>query len=388
MNPKSLILALLLLVMAGCATAPPPPLNLTFLPERAQFISAGGERVSFHQALGRAADADFIILGEGHKNRCDHRIQQRVVRGLVELGVMPAVGLEMVPVDLAPVLERFNAGEIDPADMDRELDWKATWGYPYELFEPLFTLAREHGLPVFALNVPKSALRKLTVSGLDDMDETSLKYMPTRIIDQLPIQEEMLRASFAMHGTLAGFDSQVERFLLVQSVWESMMAEQAVAAHRTTDRPVVVVAGSGHVDRGWGIPRRVRLLEPGARVLTLVPVRDVYDFDPELGDLAFYCPVDYHSRMGMVLEVRQGRVTVVEVERVGRAAEAGIRPGDVLSEAQGRRVRSLMDLHAAGKLAHDTNKPLVFGLERHGELVHVNLGTLGPADEQAGEEMQ
>ncbi|MGE4503986.1 MAG: ChaN family lipoprotein [Desulfovibrionaceae bacterium] len=387
---------LLAAVLSGCAAKQAPPLTLAFLPERGEFLSSSGERLSFHQALALAAGAEYVVLGEGHRNACDHDIQQRVARGLAEAGAKPgepgpAIGLEMVPANLQPVLDRFNAGEIAPEDLDRELDWNATWGYPYALFEPLFALAQERSLPVGALNVPRDTVRRLGEGGLESLTPEDREYVASSIIGQLPETVETLRAVFAMHEGLEPSEERFERFVLVQSAWESTMAERAVALRERTGRPVLVLAGAGHVEGGDGIPRRIRLLDPGARVEAFVPVRDVYDFAPG-GQVAFYCPADYASRMGMTLEVRQGRVTVTDVTPAGRAAGAGLRPGDVLLSAQGVEVRGLMDLHRAGKLAHDTNRSLVFEVERSGASVgiagvvrvRVDMGSLGASESSGG----
>ncbi len=372
----AVLLVLTMFILSGCAKEVNPPLSVTFLPERGEFINEHGERVSFYQALGLAAKADYVLLGEGHKNSCDHDVQQRIVRGLVQAGQAPAIGLEMVAVDMQPVLDRFNSGEIKLGELEKELDWSA-WGYPFELFEPLFAQALQFGLPLGALNAPKRVTSKFSKEGEGALTEEDRLYFPASIISHLPEQEEMLRASFALHEDIEEFETQIEQFMLVQATWDTMMAQQAVRLRELTGRPVVVIAGAGHVDFDWGIPRRIRLLDPEAKVTTLVPVRDIYQFDEAMGTLAFYCPSSYKGRLGMTLEVRQGRVVVVEVKPETRAAIAGLRPGDELIRAQGISVSALADLHKAGRLAHNTNKPLKLVLERHGQRVSVNLGKLG-----------
>ncbi len=374
---RNIAVLLVVLLLSGCAKEMNPPLSVTFLPERGEFINDQGERVSFHQALALAAKADYVVLGEGHKNSCDHSVQQRIVRGLVQAGKAPAIGLEMVAVDMQPVLDRFGAGEIKLGELEKELDWSVNWGYPFALFEPLFEQAHRFGLPLGALNVPKRVTRKFSKEGEQSLTEEDRLYFPSSIIGHLPAQEEMLRASFALHEDIDKFETQIKEFMLVQSIWDSMMAQQAVRLGKDTGRPVVVIAGSGHVDFDWGISRRIRLLDPGAKVTTLVPVRDIYQFDKDMGTLAFYCPQSYEGRLGMTLELRQGRVVVVAVKPGTRAALAGLRPGDELIRAQGILVSALADLHHAGRLAHNTNKPLKFVLKRHGQRVSVNLGKLG-----------
>lgn len=66
---------------------------------------------------------------------------------------------------------------------------------------------------------------------------------------------------------------RLERFLLIQSLWDSTMAESAVAARRQEglSRPVVILAGTGHVEHGYGIASRLALFDPEARGLLVMP---------------------------------------------------------------------------------------------------------------------
>ncbi|MGE4290796.1 MAG: ChaN family lipoprotein [Desulfovibrio sp.] len=371
---------LLLLVLAACAgpkSAPQEPMAMDFLPQRGEFVTVDGSRAAPEVVLALARTADYLLLGEGHRNECDHAVQQLLVRKLAEGGRLPAVGLEMVGADLQPVLDRFNNGELAPEAMEKELGWQENWGYPFALFEPLFRIAREHGLPLGALNAPRALVKKVSEKGLEALAPEERAQLPRIIVPPLGEQREELQAIQAMHAEKGQGSGELERFVLVQSLWDTAMAEHAVDLRRRTGRPVVVVAGAGHVERGWGIASRLRGQDPSARIVLLVPLRDSLDFDRRDGDGFFYCPDTFQSRMGMTLEAREGSVVVDAVQRESRADRAGLRPGDVLVRAQGLAVHSFQDLHLAGKRAHDEQKSLVFVLLRRGERIAVDLGPLG-----------
>ena len=163
------------------------------------------------------------------------------------------------------------------------------------------------------------------------------------------------------------------------------MAEEAVRLRKQYDWPVLVVAGSGHVEYGWGIAKRIRWFDPGARVLSIMPWRGG-EFDDEAGDLFFYSPDSYQSKMGALLTgLPEGGILVESVDRASRAAKAGLRPGDVLVEASGVRLDSLMHLHLAGKKVHDADEPLVFTVRRGETLLTADVGKLGTAKPGCGE---
>ncbi len=384
------ILLLAVLLLSACAaqrTAPQSPMGMDFLPQSGEFITVDGSKAAPGEVLALAKSADYLLLGEGHRNACDHSVQQLLVRELAEGGRPPAVGLEMVGTDLQPVLDRFNSGELPPSEMGKALDWQENWGYPFSLFEPLFEIARRYALPVGALNAPRALVKAVSEKGLDALSPADRERLPRVIVPPIPEQRDELKSVYEEHARQGRSSGDLDRFLLVQSLWDTSMAENAFGLRKSTGRPVVIMAGAGHVERGWGIASRLRTLDPQARIVLLLPLRDSADFDRRDGDGFFYCPETYRSRMGMTLEAREGRIVVRAVERGSRADTAGIRPGDVLEVAQGLAVKSLLDLHFAGKRAHDRDESLVFTLSRRGEPVVVDLGKLGKSG-TSGEEKQ
>ncbi len=368
-----------LALLAGCAAKQThKPLGVTFVPTDGEFIARDGSRLSLGQVMALAADADYVLIGEGHKNPCDHTVQQQIAWALAQGPRPPAIGLEMVAADRQGVLDAFNQGRLGVDDLSGRLDWDERWGYPFELFEPLFHLAKDKHLPVAALNAPPEIVRKVAREGLDSLTDEEQGMIPAYIIHQPAEQEAFLKEVMLGHeGKDAKDPEQVDRFFLVQSLWDTQMAARAVWMRREYRRPVLIIAGAGHVDFGWGIAQRLNVLDRGAAVVSLTPWRGVENFEPGAADAFFYCPNIYTSRMGMTLVEGQGGVTVSEVRRGSRADTAGLRPGDVLEAFQGKRMRSLMDLHKAGQRAHKDDAPLVLTVRRDGEAVRIDLGRLG-----------
>lgn len=369
--------ALLTILMAfsasACAPRQAPPLDLTFVPCPGDYISKDGDPLTLSGVVDMAAGADYVLLGEHHKNVCDHNIQQQVVAALALSDRPPALGLEMVAVDKNPVFQEFAKGDMSLEDLERELEWDERWGFPFALFAPLFRMARDHDLPLAGLNVPKDVLDKARDQGVAGLSPEERAMYPAEVLPRPAEQEEALKEAFGLHEGLAG---HLERFFQTQAVWDTMMAEQALALRRRTGRPVVIIAGSGHVEFGWGIAHRLRTLDPRAGILLLDGYRGG-KFDPQGADAFFHCPPSFSSKLGMTLEVRLGRVLVVRVLRGSRADKAGLRPGDEVLAVQGRELTSFMDLHDAGRAAHENDEPLVFTVDRDGRTEKVSFGILG-----------
>lgn len=203
--------------------------------------------------------------------------------------------------------------------------------------------------------------------------------MPYQLIPPPPAQMESLRQEFEMHrqfrkdGGDANKDRDLDRFMTVQSAWDSKMAEAAVEAHSKYDKPMAVLAGGGHVEYGWGIASRLRGLDPGANILTVLPWRGQGAVDPAAADVFFYCPETHASRLGFTLEARDKSALVVEVAPGSAADKAGFKAGDVLVEAGGEAVDGLWSLHAAAAKARAEGKPLAFGVQREGKSLELSM---------------
>lgn len=391
-----------LLLLSACARPAPThtAMPLSFLPAPGQFLTDSGDPLAPEGLLQRAQGAAYILVGEGHGNVCDHAAEARIITLLAQAKVPPAVGLEMAPAALNPVLAEFSAGALPLEDLERRLDWKTNWGHPFAKYLPVFRAIRDLKLSAFGLNVPPGVIRRLSAAALANATASDplaalapedRAALPARIIEPAPEQLAFLREVMGSHpkgrnaqdGTA---DPRREaRFLLIQSVWDSAMAEQAVRARRATGGPVLVLAGAAHVEGGLGIARRIRVLDPGAEVLLISPWRGG-GFARADADVRVYCPESFESRMGMTLESRpfgeEFQVLVSAVRRGSRAEAAGLRPGDVVQRAGGYRLRSLAALHLAGSDAFREKKGLVLVIQRGEDCYTVDLGPLGVKDGQ------
>lgn len=366
-----------LVMLMGCAKAAPVMTPVaTALPAAGSWMGLGGEEMGVEEVAKKAAGADYVLIGEGHDSACDHAAQAALVKALVDAGRPPAVGFEMIPVGYAEVLGEFNKGRISVAALPEVLDWEESWGFPFALYEPIFRVADENGLPVYALNVPSALARKVGKEGMDGVSAEERAMLPATIIPPLKEQRKMLRQVFESHPGERD-DAAFERFMTVQSLWDTVMAENAVAARKASGRPVAVIAGAGHVEYGWGIAHRLRTLDPGAKIFVAMPWRAAPGEELAGAEAFFYCPQQHKSRMGMLLEDRGGRVVVAAVVPGSRAQKAGLAAGDVVVEAQGLPVAALADMHDAGFKAHEDKAPFVLTVERAGTRLTIDLGRLG-----------
>lgn len=364
-------LGIMLLTMVGCAhrgmDAPLPDADEPFL------FASDTAPVTDRGFAGRMDQAAYILVGEGHTNACDHRAQARIVSVLAQAGLKPVIGLEMVSRDMQPVLDAWNAGDITLDQIEKALDWKNRWGYPFALYAPLFELSREYGLFVAALNVPRRVVDTVRTTGLQSVASRDLQYIPDPIIPASDAQTKSLEKTFAMHAQMTGGGAghMMDSFFLVQSLWDTGMAMEARKWNRKTGQPVLVIAGAGHVENRWGIGYRLKVLDPQAEVVSILPARDKVDITPEGADYYYVCPVTHRKRMGLVLGSDEHGLVIKAVEPDSRAARAGLRAGDVLLQGNGQPLKTPMDLHRAAAPAARQGRDVVLKVVREGREMEV-----------------
>lgn len=358
---------LMLTVLTGCAGKGTitPPEDI----EPGQMFAKAGHGGDLSAV---AADAGYVLVGEGHTVFCDHKVQAEVINSLAELG--PAIGLEMVSVERQYVLDLFNKGEMRISELRKALNWDETWGHPFRLYVPVFGAARKHGLKLYALNAPRCVIDAVSEGGLEGVAEEDRRYLPEKVVPPADEQMEELRAVYEGHGH-GKKDSgdkgagTFERFILIQSLWDSVMAGNAVRVRRETGAPVIVLAGSGHVRYGLGIARRIEILDPSGEVLTVMPWRGMDEADEAAGDVFFYCPPTHTAQGGYTMAFRPDGVFVSDVEPGGPAEAAGFREGDRIVGLEGKRITNFGELFRTLIFALKDGDVAAFMLERDGGLV-------------------
>ncbi len=282
--PRTLI-AVALLFLAGCATtktAYDVPVNNPGelaknwqLPHRV-IEGFTGTSITEEELAAKLEQARIVYVAERHDRPPDHAVQLWALHVVHQQNPSVGLGIEMLPRPFQPQLDAYVAGTLDEADFLEAVDWPKTWGFDFGLYRPLFQYARDHGLPIYALNARSELTRAVSRDGLENLEPALAADLP-----QLDLQDQehrtFIRAAFGLAdddgGTPhEGFD--FEKFYQAQVVWDETMADTAsrvLASEGGPDR-LVVIAGSGHIERRFGVPERAarRGASPYATILPVV----------------------------------------------------------------------------------------------------------------------
>lgn len=362
----------ILILLAGCASKYPVtvPLELS----SGTFFSADKGRIKDSDLAVSFEGKDFILIGESHNNGCDHQTQARIIELMSSKGHAVVLGLEMVNIEKQNVLDDFNKGQINIDKVPEILGWEQNWGYDFNLYRPVFEAVQKYAVPVYALNLPGHVTGIISRYGLEGLSREDARYLPEKIIYPPKEQKKMLQEQFALHQDLIDSEQvSFENFLTAQSVWDSKMAYEAVRVHQTEQKAVIILAGTGHVDKGQGIEHRLRVLDPEAGIAAVVPVRSFKDISSDNLYYYFCPPAQPKMRLGIVA-ARQGRKVLVRgVIPESSAEKAGLKKGDQIVLAGHEKVGSLADLHKAALKALDEGKSLKLEVLRSGKTKRLKI---------------
>ncbi len=343
--PALVLCALTLLPVTGCASEAAPQATACGRPGVWLSPADGGVRAAnATELLTRLAGQQVVLLGETHDSAEDHRWQLHTLAQLHALRPDIAIGFEMFPRRLQPVLDRWVAGELSEAEFLRQTDWDRVWGYDARMYMPLFHYARMNRLPMLALNVERGLVSAVDAKGWDAVPAAEREGLSRPAAPPPPYVEE-LRRVFAHHPEKRQDEAAFARFVEAQATWDRAMA-QAIAAHlqRQPDALVVGIMGSGHVRFGHGVAHQLKDLGVTrvANLMTLEADGRCEGLTAGLADAIYLvrAPQSDPPRLGIAMESVAGGIRVAQVTAGSVAEQAGLRVGDVVAEAAGVAVRS------------------------------------------------
>jgi uncharacterized iron-regulated protein len=338
-------------------------------PEIGEWLDpATGGEIEPEQLKASLARRPVVLLGEEHDNADHHRWQLQMLAALHAYRSDMIIGFEMFPRRVQNVLDQWSAGKLSVAEFLKQSDWERVWGFDPELYLPLFHFARQNRIPMIALNLDRSVVRRIGHEGWDKLSpderggisrpaDVSGAYLKSladvwRQHRERGIGGEKPEKTLSMEEVLK--DEAFKRFVATQQVWDRAMAESLAAARKKNpDALIVGVMGQGHIEYGHGVPHQLRDLGIGDAA-SLIPFEagpDCAELPKGIADAAFIvAPRDRRKsaparpRLGVLIENADKGVKITRVV-AGSVAEAStLEAGDVVVSAAGRKVEKISDL--------------------------------------------
>jgi uncharacterized iron-regulated protein len=216
-----------------------------------------GEPVPKEAMLDDLSAVRIVYLGEVHTIARHHELQAEILRGLSERDLKMALGMEMFSRENQPILDRWQTGNLSVADLIMELG-KDHWTNLQD-YEKVLTLARERRIPIVGLNARDALVRKVAHVGLDGLTASEKREVPKGVEKINPLQDRLLRLRLRVHKAFE--KTNLDRIVLAQALRDETMAQTVSSFLDSAEgngRLMVVIAGGGHVNYGFGIPEGVQ----------------------------------------------------------------------------------------------------------------------------------
>jgi uncharacterized iron-regulated protein len=267
----ALLPVLTFFMLTSCTTMPKQLTvknNGDTFPEGTIIAARTGQPITFEELLKDLEGARVVYVGETHTNSEHHLIQTRLIKALHRERPELSVGMEMFDHRYDPVLALWSAGALDREAFIEKSHWYARcagWGFPFDLYAPIFEAIKAEGIRLVGLNVPFWIPSEIRVGGLASLLPDERRMIAAHIDTGNAEHRAYLESVFQehVHSHIQSF----EYFYEAQCAWEDTMAESI--ARKLGEGPMVVVIGNGHIQHKYGVPDRAYQRNP-------VPFRTIY----------------------------------------------------------------------------------------------------------------
>ncbi|MEF2551928.1 ChaN family lipoprotein [Aurantimonas sp. A2-1-M11] len=260
-----------------------------------EVFDARGARSSHDFLLGAASGARYVLLGEIHDNPDHHRLQADIIGGLARLGAEPSVVFEMIPERFAGVLEDFAAaGGKDLASLSEQLQWTERGWPDFSIYQPVFEAVVADDLAMRAGDLDRETIMAIGEKGLDALSEADVARLSLRLPVSADQSADLADTIRTAHCGLMP-EGAIGQMALVQRARDGALADAMVEAAEDSGS-AVLIAGSGHVRKDWGVPNILAERDPDAATVAVQMV-EVSDSESEAADYGLTseapAPYDY-----------------------------------------------------------------------------------------------
>ncbi len=298
------------------------------------------------EVLPRISGKRIVYVGEYHDRFSNHAVQLEVIRALHRKNKKIAIGMEMFQRPFQKVLDDYIAGVIDERAMLKGTEYFKRWGFDYNLYRPVLTYAREEKIPVIALNIRTEIIDRVSKAGIDSLSEEEKKEIPPQMDFSDEDYKKRLLEVFKEHQGVKEMDFAF--FYQAQILWDEAMSQAVDAFVKNgpdfqKDGQVVVIAGSGHLTFGSGIPKRT-FRRNG---LDYAIILNDFDIQKDIADYIIYPEsiegVTAPKMMAAVKDI-QGKLTITDFPEGSISEKAGLKEGDVILSIDGVPVATVDDI--------------------------------------------
>lgn len=208
-----------------------------------------GQLIDRHALMQKMAKRQVVLLGERHDVAEIHRWQMHVIAALHTLRNNIMVGFEMFPKRLQPVLDEWVNGELTTEEFIKKSEWLDVWGFPADLYLPIFHFCRQNNIRMLALNCYRALVKRVGQDGWESVPQNERD----GLTPAAPATEEYIASMKRWLSTPEKPWEPTDRFLRAQQTWDRAFACNIFyaineAKEKKEEPPLVIgVIGRGHM---------------------------------------------------------------------------------------------------------------------------------------------
>lgn len=224
-----------------------------------QWIDSKSPEVRTHRSvMHEMAKKRVVLLGEQHDRHDIHRWQVNVSASLLALRDELAVGFEMFPRRIQPVLDEWVAGKLEAEQFLEKAEWSKVWGFDADLYWSLFHFCREFNVKMLALNCRRDLVTRVGTEGWEAIAEEDRDGLTPARPASLAHREHLLRLTNGGPPIIQGKSAdapEFDHFVRAQQTWDRAFAcNIASYLEEKPEALVVGIIGRGHMEYGFGTP--------------------------------------------------------------------------------------------------------------------------------------
>ena len=222
----------------------------------------GAQPTGVSDFIGTARDFDFVVLGEIHDNPEHHRNHAEIVEALQPAALV----FEMIPQDREDDVNRLRSEGAGRDDIAAALDWEASGWPDFAMYAPILEAAPD--ALVFGAALPVEDVRRAVSEGAAEVFGVDAEIFGLDVALDPDEQAAREATQAAAHCDALPAD-MLPGMVEAQRLRDAALANSARWARTISGGQVVVITGTGHADRLRGMPAKLLVADPGARILSL-----------------------------------------------------------------------------------------------------------------------
>lgn len=199
--------------------------------------------------------ARYLLLGERHGNPDHHALQGRLIASAAQGGRRVAVVAEQLDFDVQPAIDECRRDCADfGADLGARVNWAASGWPAYAVYRPVFDAAGAAKAPVYAGNAGAKRIRALSRGDAPTAAEQSWVARAKTPLEGLGRDRLVADLTEGHCGHMPA--QHAESLVLAQRLRDASMTSrlELAAASLEPQAAIVLVAGTGHARRDYGVP--------------------------------------------------------------------------------------------------------------------------------------